>query len=60
MPSPAALERAGVHVVNQHVLVEEAVDDVQLMGIFIQIEAFNTRRQNIGLLIVLLQRRRRQ
>src|SRR6516225_1409599 len=54
MSSPAALERARVHVVHQNALIQEAVGDIDLVSILVEIKGTNAGREDISLLIVLL------
>ena len=54
MASPAPLECAGVHVVYQNALVEETVGYVNLVRILVEIKGADSRRENVGLLIILL------
>src|SRR3989442_15570022 len=52
--APAALERPRVHVIYEDTL---PVDDVDLAGVLVEVEAA-LGREDVGLLIVFLERRR--
>src|SRR5439155_21023383 len=54
LAAPSALECAGVHVVDEDSLVEEAVGDEDLPRILIELERADTRRENRRLLVILL------
>ena len=51
--SPAALERARIHVVHQHALVQKSVWNVELARVFVELECGDTRRKNVRLLVIL-------
>ena len=51
--SPAALERARIHVVDEHALVQKTVGNVDLAGVFVEFEGRDARRKNGRLLVIL-------
>src|SRR5215469_4975064 len=59
MAAPASFERACVHVIYQDAFVQEAVRDDQFTGVFVEVEGGDSRRKNVGLLVVLLHLRSR-
>src|SRR5207302_5369575 len=52
--SPASLESARIHVVDEHALIQKTVGDIDLAGVFIEFESRNSRRENGRLLVILL------
>src|SRR5438309_2964965 len=53
MPSPAALESACVHIVDEHALVQKAVGNIDLVGVFVKVKGGDARRKNRRLLVIL-------
>src|SRR5580704_2057867 len=56
--APAALECAGIHVIDEDALVDDlALGDIDLMGSLVQIKTRHSAVKRIGLLVVVLQGR---
>src|SRR5664279_4020873 len=54
MPAPAALEGAGVHIVNQDALVASSIGHVDFLSVHVELEILDAH-QELGLLVVLFQ-----